>query len=127
MRNWHLYYLHSISENQMNLTNMSLRQTVPFLRGQDFLNWKSGILLLLAWIINLSLGYELGVLDIVGFFCLLCLLERVSWRAFKYMLLASSVLAACYFPFGRTYGAPNFNSVLSLYSSNPAEAGDFVQ
>ncbi len=106
---------------------MSLRQTVPFLRGQDFLNWKSGILLLLAWIINLSLGYELGVLDIVGFFCLLCLLERVSWRAFKYMLLASSVLAACYFPFGRTYGAPNFNSVLSLYSSNPAEAGEILR
>lgn len=111
----------------MNLTNVSLRQTVPTWLGQDFLNWKSGVLLLLAWIINYSLGYELGVLDTVGFFCLLCLLQRLSWRAFKYSLITTALVAACYFPFGRTYGAPNFNSVLSLYSSNPAEAGEILQ
>jgi len=111
----------------MNFINLTLRQAVSYSRLQEFLSWNTGILFLLALLINISLGYELRVLDAVGFFCFLCLLERLSWRAFKYMLIVSSLLAACYFPFGRTYGAPNFNSILSLYSSNPGEAGEILR
>jgi glucan phosphoethanolaminetransferase (alkaline phosphatase superfamily) len=94
---------------------------------QVFLSWNSAILFLLGLLINISLGYELRVLDAIGFFCFLCLLERLSWRAFKYTLIVCALLAACYFPFGRTYGAPNFNSILSLYSSNPEEAGEMLR
>ena len=111
----------------MNFINLTLRQVVSYSRVQEFLSWHSGILFLLALLINISLGYELHVLDAVGFFCFLCLLKRLSWRAFKYILIVSSLVAACYFPFGRTYGAPNFNSILSLYSSNPGEAGEILR
>ena len=111
----------------MNFINLTLRQAVSYSRVQGFLSWNSGILFLLALLINISLGYELHALDAVGFFCFLCLLERLSWRVFKYTLIASSLVAACYFPFGRTYGAPNFNSILSLYSSNPEEAGEILR
>lgn len=111
----------------MNFITITLRQAVSYSRLQEFLSWNTGLLFLLALLINVSLGYELSVLDAVGFFCFLCLLERLSWRAFKYMLMVCSVIAACYFPFGRTYGAPNFNSILSLYSSNPEEAGEILQ
>jgi len=111
----------------MNSINLTLRQAVSYSRWQALLSWNSGILFLLGLLINISLGYELRVLDAVGFFCFLCLLERLSWRAFKYGLIISSLIAACYFPFGRTYGAPNFNSVLSLYSSNPEEAGEILR
>ena len=111
----------------MNLTNLTLRQAVSFSRGQALFSWTSGVLFLLGWLINFSLGYPLSLLDTLGFFCLLCWLQRFSWRAFQCLLIACSVVAACYFPFGRTYGAPNFNSVISLYSSNPAEAGEILQ
>jgi glucan phosphoethanolaminetransferase (alkaline phosphatase superfamily) len=111
----------------MNFINLTLRQAVSYSRWQALLSWNSGVLFLLGLLINISLGYELRVLDAVGFFCFLCLLERLSWRAFKYVLIVSSLVAACYFPFGRTYGAPNFNSVLSLYSSNPEEAGEILR
>ena len=111
----------------MKFINLTLRQAVSYSRVQKFLSWHSGILFLLVLLINISLGYELRVLDAVGFFCFLCLLERLSWRAFKYTLIASSLVAACYFPFSRTYGAPNFNSILSLYSSNPEEAGEILR
>ena len=111
----------------MNFINTTLRQAVPYSRGQILLRWPSGLLFLLAWLINLSLGYKLSTLETVGFFCFLSLLQRLSWRAFKYTLLVCSVVAACYFPFGRTYGAPNFNSILSLYSSNPGEAGEILR
>ena len=111
----------------MNFINTTLRQAVPYSRGQLLLRWPSGLLFLLAWLINMSLGYKLSVLETVGFFCCLSLLQRLSWRAFKYTLLLCSVVAACYFPFGRTYGAPNFNSVLSLYSSNPGEAAEILR
>ena len=111
----------------MNFTTTTLRQAASSSRGQMLLNWQSGLLFLLAWLINYSLGYKLGMLETVGFFCLLSLLQRLSWRAFKYLLLVCAVVAACYFPFGRTYGAPNFNSVLSFYSSNPEEAGEILR
>ena len=111
----------------MNFINLTLRQAVSYSRVQVFLSWNSAILFLLGLLINISLGYELRVLDAIGFFCFLCLLERLSWRAFKYTLIACALLAACYFPFGRTYGAPNFNSILSLYSSNPGEAGEILR
>lgn len=111
----------------MNFINLTLRQAVSYSRVQVFLSWNSAILFLLGLLINISLGYELRVLDAIGFFCFLCLLERLSWRAFKYTLIACALLAACYFPFGRTYGAPNFNSILSLYSSNPEEAGEMLR
>ncbi len=91
------------------------------------MSWKSGVLFLLAWLINLSLGYKLSLLDTVGFYCFLCFLERLSGRAFKIILMVCSLVAACYFPFGRTYGAPNFNSILSLYSSNPKEASEILR
>ena len=111
----------------MNFINLTLRQAVSYSRVQVFLSWNSAILFLLGLLINISLGYELRVHDAIGFFCFLCLLERLSWRAFKYTLIACALLAACYFPFGRTYGAPNFNSILSLYSSNPEEAGEMLR
>ena len=111
----------------MNFINLTLRQAVSYSRVQVFLSWNSAILFLLGLLNNISLGYELRVLDAVGFFCFLCLLERLSWRAFKYTLIVCALLAACYFPFGRTYGAPNFNSILSLYSSNPEEAGEMLR
>lgn len=114
-------------KNKMNFTTLTLRQAVSYSRVQSFLNWNSCIVLALAWLMNISLGYELSVLDTLGFFCFLCLLERLSWRAFKYTLIGVALVAACYFPFGRTYGAPNFNSVLSLYSSNPEEAGEILR
>jgi glucan phosphoethanolaminetransferase (alkaline phosphatase superfamily) len=110
----------------MNFITLTLRQAVSYSRIQEFLSWNSGILFLLGLLINISLGYELHALDAVGFFCFLCLLERLSWRAFKYTLIGCSTVAACYFPFGHTYGAPNFNSVLSLYASNPEEAGEIL-
>lgn len=111
----------------MNISTLTLRQAVADYRGHVLLSWRSAVIFLLAWLINVSLGYELGLLDTLGFFCLLSLLERVSRRAFNVTLIGCAVVAAGYFPFARTYGAPNFNSILSLYSSNPEEAGEILQ
>ena len=49
-------------ENQMNFINLTIRQAVTYSRIQEFLNWNTGILFLLAFLINISLGYELRVL-----------------------------------------------------------------
>ncbi|MBW7983411.1 phosphoethanolamine transferase [Enterobacillus tribolii] len=107
--------------------NLTLRQTVSYSHAQDLLSRNCAILFLLSVLINFSLGYDFSPWDAIGFFCFLCLLEGVSRRAMTAVLIACTLTAAFYFPFGRAYGPPNFNTILSLYSTNPEEAGEILR
>ncbi len=38
----------------------------------------------------------------------------------------SPLVAACYFPFAQAYGAPNFNTLLALHSTNMEESTEIL-
>lgn len=111
----------------MNFINVTIRQAVIYSREQSFVQWRLAALFILTLLINSAFGYTFNALDALGVFCFFMFLNNLSAKAFKCSLFAFSLLAACYFPFAQTYGAPNFNSILSLYSSNPEEAGEILQ
>lgn len=54
------------------------------------------------------------------------LLWRYLPRGQKALLGICSLVAACYFPFGQAYGAPNFNTLLALHSTNMEESSEIL-
>lgn len=116
-----------ISRRAEDIMNLTLQYAAAPARGHGFLSLHSGVLFLLSLLINLALGYEISLADTIGFFCLLNLLDMLSRRAFNVLILVCTLVAACYFPFGRAYGPPNFNTILSLYATNPEEAGEILR
>lgn len=83
--------------------------------------------LILASLINLGLGYPFSALYALGFASVFLLLAHYLPRAQRVLLLICTLVAGLYYPFGRVFGPPNFNSVLALYSTNLEEAGEMAQ
>ncbi len=96
----------------MNFINVTIRQAVIRSRERSFVQWRFAVLFILTMLINSAFGYTFNAMDVLGVFCFFTLLNHLSTKAFKCTLFASSLIAACYFPFAQTYGAPNFNSIL---------------
>lgn len=60
------------------------------------------------------------------FCCVLLLLWKTAPRAQKGLLAVCSLVAGLYFPFGQTYGAPNFNTLLALHATNMEESTELL-
>lgn len=90
------------------------------------LNPWTGFYFLQSLLINLALGYEFSLLYTVAFTCVLHLLWRAFPRVQKAVVGAYSLLAALYYPFGRAYGAPNFNTLLALHATNVEESTEIL-
>ncbi|MBW6100513.1 hypothetical protein KZ774_19110 [Escherichia coli] len=77
-------------------------------------------------LINLGLGYPFSLLYTAAFTAILLLLWRTLPRVQKVLVGVSSLVAACYFPFAQAYGAPNFNTLLALHSTNMEESTEIL-
>lgn len=77
-------------------------------------------------LINYALGYPFSLLYAVAFNCILLLLWRVMPRGQKVLTGACSLVAAMYYPFGQAYGAPNFNTLLAMHSTNMEESTEIL-
>lgn len=86
----------------------------------------AGLYFLQSLLINLALGYPFSLLYTAAFTCLLLLLWRYLPRGQKALLGICSLVAAFYFPFGQAYGAPNFNTLLALHSTNVEESTEIL-
>lgn len=86
----------------------------------------AGLYFLQSLLINLALGYPFSLLYTAAFTCLLLLLWRYLPRGQKALLGICSLIAAFYFPFGQAYGAPNFNTLLALHSTNMEESSEIL-
>lgn len=77
-------------------------------------------------VINYSFGYSFSPLYSVAFCCVLITFWRIAPRLQKGFIALCSVLAALYFPFQQAYGAPNFNTLLALHSTNFTESVEIL-
>ena len=77
-------------------------------------------------LINYALGYPFSLLYAVAFTCILLLLWRAMPHGQKVLIGACSLLAALYYPFGQAYGAPNFNTLLAMHSTNLEESTEIM-
>ena len=94
-------------------------------RGLALNPWM-GFYFLQSLLINFALGYPFSVLYAAVSTCALCVLWRHAPRAQKLFLAIASLIAASYFPFGQAYGAPNFNTLLALRSTNMEESSEIL-
>ena len=100
--------------------NLTLKDTLAA-RGLAISPW-TGFYFLQSILINLALGYPFSLLYAVAFTCVLHLLWRTLPKVQKVILGVYSLVAALYFPFSTAYGAPNFNTLLALHSTNMEES-----
>ncbi|HCN98036.1 MAG TPA: phosphoethanolamine transferase, partial [Leclercia sp.] len=77
-------------------------------------------------LINYSFGYSFSLIYSVAFSCVLFVLWRMAPRVQKGFIALCSLLAAMYFPFQQAYGAPNFNTLLALHSTNVTESVEIL-
>ena len=77
-------------------------------------------------LINYSFGYSFSAIYTVAFCCVLLVLWRITPRLQKGVIILCSLLAAIYFPFQQAYGAPNFNTLLALHSTNFNESVEIL-
>lgn len=82
---------------------------------------------ILSTLINRGLGYHFSLIYALGLAAIFLLLAHYLPRTQRVLLLICTLVAGFYYPFGRVFGPPNFNSVLALYSTNPEEAGEMAQ
>lgn len=104
--------------------NVTLKESLAA-RGLALNPW-IGFYFLQSLCINLALGYPFSLLYTVAFTCVLHLLWRTLPRVQKGILGIYSLFAAFYYPFGQTYGAPNFNTLLALHSTNMEESTEIL-
>lgn len=108
--------------------NLTLKDSLSA-RVLAFSPWP-GLYFLQSLLINLSLGYSFTQLSgyawdlmyAVAFACVLHLLWRTAPKVQKIVLGVYSLVAALYFPFSQAYGAPNFNTLLAMHSTNMEES-----
>lgn len=100
-------------------------ERVSNLRRRVLSPW-TGFYFLQSLLINLGLGYPFSLLYTVAFTAILLLLWRTVPRLQKGVIGICSLVAACYFPFAQTYGAPNFNTLLALHSTNMEESTEML-
>ena len=101
-----------------------LKESVVF-RSQTLNPW-TGFYFLQSMLINFALGYEFSLLYAAIFTCALLVLWRHAPRAQKVLIGVTTLVAASYFPFGQAYGAPNFNTLLALTSTNMEESTEIL-
>ncbi|KFC02018.1 putative integral membrane protein [Trabulsiella guamensis ATCC 49490] len=104
--------------------NLTLKDSLAA-RGVALSPW-TGFYVLQSLLINLALGYAFSALYTVAFACVLHLLWRAFPRVQKVFIGACSLVAAFYFPFAQAYGAPNFNTLLALHSTNMEESTEIL-
>ena len=104
--------------------NLTIKETLAA-RSQALSPW-TGFYFLQSLLINYALGYPFSLLYTTAFACLLLLLWRHAPRAQKVLVAVFSLLAASYYPFGQAYGAPNFNTLLALHSTNMEESTEIL-
>lgn len=104
--------------------SLIIKETLA-VRGQALSPW-TGFYFLQAVVIHAALGYPFSLLYTVAFTCLLALLWRHAPLAHKLLNGACSLVAAFYFPFAQAYGAPNFNTLLALHSTNVEESTEIL-
>lgn len=86
----------------------------------------TGFYFLQSLLINLALGYPFSLLYAAAFTCLLHVLWQAAPRTQKVLLGFISLISAFYYPFGQAYGAPNFNTLLALHSTNAEESTEIL-
>nr|WP_318382253.1 phosphoethanolamine transferase [uncultured Enterobacter sp.] len=104
--------------------NLIIKETLAA-RGLNISPW-TGFYFLQSLLINYALGYPFSLLYAVAFSCLLHLLWRHAPRVQKALLALCTLVAASYYPFGQAYGAPNFNTLLALHSTNMEESTEIL-
>lgn len=104
--------------------NLTLKETL-LTRTRAMSPW-TAFYLLQSLLINLALGYPFSLLYTSAFTCILLLLWRTAPRVQKGLIGLCSLVAAMYFPFGQAYGAPNFNTLLALHSTNMEESTEIL-
>ena len=104
--------------------NVTLKETLAA-RGMALNPW-TGFYFLQSLLMNLALGYSFSLLYTVAFTCVLHVLWRAAPRTQKVLLGIYSLVAAFYYPFGQAYGAPNFNTLLALHSTNAEESTEIL-
>ena len=104
--------------------NLTLKETL-ITRSRALSPW-TGFYFLQSLLINFALGYEFSLLYAVAFTCILHLLWLGAPRLQKGVVGICSLVAAMYFPFGQAYGAPNFNTLLAMHSTNMEESTEIL-
>ncbi|WP_318386196.1 phosphoethanolamine transferase [Enterobacter sp.] len=104
--------------------NVLIKETLAA-RGLNISPWV-GFYFLQSLLINYALGYPFSLLYTVAFACVLQLLWRHAPRVQKALILLCTLVAASYYPFGQAYGAPNFNTLLALHSTNMEESTEIL-
>ena len=104
--------------------NLTLKETLVT-RSRALSPW-TGFYFLQSLLINFALGYPFSLLYAVAFTCVLHVLWRSAPRVQKALVGLCSLVAAMYFPFGQAYGAPNFNTLLALHSTNMEESTEIL-
>ncbi len=104
--------------------NLTLKESLVT-RSRVFSPW-TAFYFLQSLLINLGLGYPFSLLYTAAFTAILLLLWRTLPRVQKVLIGVSSLVAACYFPFAQAYGAPNFNTLLALHSTNMEESTEIL-
>ena len=104
--------------------NVTLIDTIVT-RSRALSPW-TGFYFLQSLLINFALGYPFSLLYAVAFTCILHVLWRAAARLQKALVGVCSLIAAMYFPFGQAYGAPNFNTLLALHSTNMEESTEIL-
>jgi len=104
--------------------NLTLKETVVT-RSRSLSPW-TGFYFLQSLLINFALGYPFSLLYAVAFTCVLLVLWRSAPRVQKGLLGLCSLVAGMYFPFSQAYGAPNFNTLLAMHSTNMEESTEIL-
>lgn len=104
--------------------NLTLKESLVT-RGRALSPW-TGFYFLQSLLINFALGYPFSLLYAVAFTCVLLLLWRSAPRVQKGLLGICSLVGAMYFPFSQAYGAPNFNTLLAMHSTNMEESTEIL-
>jgi len=104
--------------------NLIIKETLAA-RGLNISPW-TGFYFLQSLLINYALGYPFSLLYAVAFSLILQLLWRHAPRAQKVLIGLCTLVAASYYPFGQAYGAPNFNTLLALHSTNMEESTEIL-
>jgi len=107
--------------------NLTLIKTAAVTGSRELLSPYAGLYLLFSLLINLAFGYPLSLLYTFAFSALLLLMHQRAPRALKALIAVTTLIAASYYPFGQTYGPPNFNTLLALHSTSVEETSEILQ
>ncbi|MFS2223389.1 sulfatase-like hydrolase/transferase [Pantoea sp. B65] len=106
--------------------NLTLIKTAAVTGCRELFSPYVGLYLLFSLLINLAFGYSLSLLYTFAFTAILILLANRALRCQKIAVTLCALLASFYYPFGQAYGPPNFNTLLSLHSTNVGEASEIL-